>query len=116
MSKLSNLFRLNNIIVFSIFILTIVSCSTTEENNNTSGLDENLKCYYDRKDNGNLQVYSYDGEQEVNLVNDFTHDYWWIKVSPDKTKFLYGVANGKNPDPLPFERLAYKIRAVSLLM
>ncbi len=44
--------------------------------------------FYDRKEAGNLQVYSYDGVIEKNLVNDTTYDYWWVKVSPDKTKFL----------------------------
>ena len=44
--------------------------------------------YYDKIQDGNLSVFAYDGVVEKNLVNDNTHDYWWIKVSPDKTKFL----------------------------
>ena len=47
-----------------------------------------FKYFYERKEKGNLQVYSYDGVTEKNLVNDTTNDYWWIKVSPDKQKFL----------------------------
>lgn len=50
--------------------------------------NQNLKYFYERKENGNLQVCSYDGEHESIFVNDTTHDYWWIKVNPDKTKFL----------------------------
>lgn len=47
-----------------------------------------LMYYYDRKEDGNLQIYSYDGIKETNLINDDTYDYWWVKVHPDKTKFL----------------------------
>lgn len=48
----------------------------------------NLIYFYDKIQDGNLSVFSYDGTVEKNLVNHHTHDYWWIKVSPDKTKFL----------------------------
>ena len=66
---------------------TFISCS---KDNTVIPPDttNNLIYFYDRKENGNLQVYSYDGTAEKNLVNDATNDYWWIKVSPDKTRFL----------------------------
>ncbi len=48
----------------------------------------NLIYYYDRKENNNLQIYSYDGETETNLTNNNSYDYWWVKVNPSKTQFL----------------------------
>lgn len=50
--------------------------------------NKTLTYFYERKESGHLQVYSYDGIKETNLVPDTTHDYWWIKVNPDKTHFL----------------------------
>lgn len=68
-----------------LFSFSFISCvKEVVPPDNTS----NLIYFYDRKEAGNLQVYSYDGVQEKNLVNDNNYDYWWIKVSPDKTKFL----------------------------
>lgn len=66
----------------------VISCTTEDATTIPPDDDHSLIYYYDRKENGNLQVYSYDGIQETNLVNDNSYDYWWIKVSPDKTKFL----------------------------
>ncbi len=75
------------VLIFFLAVMMIISCSkdNTPVPPDTSN---NLIYFYDRKENGNLQVYSYDGTVEKNLVNDATYDYWWIKVSPDKTKFL----------------------------
>ncbi len=69
-------------------VLGLLSCTEDESNSGPLPANENLKYFYDRKENGNLQVYSYDGITEINLVNDNAYDYWWIKVSPNKKKFL----------------------------
>lgn len=76
----------------SFILLLVISANFFSCNKIDSNLPPDtttdLKYFYERKENGCLQVFSYDGEQETNLVNDTTHDYWWVKVSPDKTKFL----------------------------
>lgn len=74
--------------VLSIIFLTLLSCNNDESDVGAIDTNQTLQYYYDRNENGNLQIYSFDGEQETNLTNDNTHDYWWVKVSPDKTKFL----------------------------
>lgn len=79
---------MKNYIPAFIIILGLISCTKPMPANPPTGSNSNLKYYYDRIENGNLQVYSYDGKKETNLVNDNSYDYWWIKVSPDKTKFL----------------------------
>lgn len=77
---------MKNISLILIFTLALISC---DKNDNTPpDNSNNLIYYYDRIENGNLQVYSYDGVRETNLVNDNAYDYWWIKVKPGKTKFL----------------------------
>ena len=68
-----------------LFSLLVSACKKEDLPTDT---DQSLKYYYERKDSTGLQVYEYDGLHEKNLVNDPTHDYWWIKVSPDKSKFL----------------------------
>lgn len=79
---------MKNILFALIAISGFISCDTEDSTNIPPDKDSTLTYYYDRKENGNLQVYSYDDVQEINLVNDNSYDYWWIKVSPDKTKFL----------------------------
>lgn len=79
---------MKNIKILSLIFLSFLSCSEDELVNNPSVSDQNLTYFYDRKENGNLQIYSFDGEQEVNLTKDNNYDYWWVRVSPDKTKFL----------------------------
>jgi len=76
---------IRNILIFSI-LLGLSSCK--KEDSIPTETSTDLIYYYDKKESGNLQVYSYDGENEVNLSNDDTHDYWWIKVNPSETKFL----------------------------
>lgn len=74
-----------NLIFLLVAFLSLTSCvKEVVPPDNT----ENLIYFYDRKEAGNLQVYSYDGVTEKNLLNDNSYDYWWIKVAPDKTKFL----------------------------
>ena len=77
---------MKNFFLFFICVIGFISC--VQEDSLPPDTAANLIYYYDRIENGNLQVCSYDGVQETNLVNDNSHDYWWIKVSPDKTKFL----------------------------
>ena len=79
---------MKNIILGLMISLSLFSCDKPVPENIPPDPANNLIYYYDRLENGNLQVYSYDGVTETNLVKDNTYDYWWIKVSPDKTKFL----------------------------
>lgn len=69
-------------------IFGATSCTSDDTTALPPDEDSSPIYYYDREENKNLQVYSYDGIKETNLVNDNSYDYWWIKVSPDKTKFL----------------------------
>lgn len=72
--------------IFIVYVaMGLTSCT---KDNTPPDTNSSLIYFYDRRENGNLQVYSYVGITEKNLVNDTTYDYWWIKVSPDKTKFL----------------------------
>lgn len=70
-----------------IISLALFSCKKNTPPDEVDSIS-NLIYYYDKIQDGNLSVFSYDGEAEKNLINDNTHDYWWIKVSPDKSKFL----------------------------
>lgn len=71
-----------------VVIILLVACKAKVPPDRPKDPADNLVYYYERTENNNLQVYSYDGVQERNLSNDNSHDYWWIKVSPDKTRFL----------------------------
>ena len=73
---------------FLIILLSIGLSSCKKEPPILPDSGHGLKYFYERKENGNLQVCSFDGKEENVLVDDTTHDYWWIKVSPDKTRFL----------------------------
>ena len=73
---------------FLIVVFYLSSCVSAIPVEPITNFESNLIYYYDRKEKGNLQVYSYDGKQEINLVNYSKFDYWWIKVSPDRTQFL----------------------------
>lgn len=75
------------LIILFLSLLSLVSCNT-DEPSPQEVVEKGLTYYYEREDATALQVYSYDGKKERNLVNDSSYDYWWIKVSPDKTKFL----------------------------
>ncbi len=74
--------------LLTILVLNILSCNDNIPLDEPSNPIQDLTYFYERKESGTLQIYSYDGKQEVNLVNDNTHDYWWVKVSPDKKRFL----------------------------
>ena len=75
--------------IWFLFLLAIISLTAcTPDVPVLPDPTTNLIYFYDRKQAGNLQVYSFDGTTEKNLVNNNSYDYWWIKVSPDKTKFL----------------------------
>ena len=88
MRKICNWHQIAKCLSFAILLFSFISC-TSEAEDGPNQSAQNLMYYFDRKDNGNLQVYSYDGAEEVNLVNDNAYDYWWIKVNPSKTKSLF---------------------------
>lgn len=71
-----------------IILLLPLLFSCVKEDPGTPHPDPKLTYFYERTENNNLQVYMSDGQKETNLVNDNSYDYWWIKVSPDKKKFL----------------------------
>jgi|SRR5690554_53164 len=81
---------MKNIILIGFIILALFSCKKEDQNTDSTPTDTSTDkiYYYDRKENEDLQIYSYDGIVEKNLSNDNTHDYWWVKVNPSKTKFL----------------------------
>lgn len=79
---------MKNILFVGIAVFCFNSCTTEDPTVIPPDNDPKLTYFYDRLENDNLQVYSYDGVKETNLVNDNSYDYWWIKVSPDKKKFL----------------------------
>lgn len=78
---------MKNFVLIFILAIGFASCKKDKTPIPAEG-ETNLIYYYDKIQDGNLSVFAYDGVVEKNLVNDNTHDYWWIKVSPDKTKFL----------------------------
>lgn len=73
--------------IIFLLLLSFAACNT-EEDSPSEEVQKNWTYFYERQDSTALQVYSYDGKTEKNLVNDPTYDYWWIKVNPSKTKFL----------------------------
>ncbi|HLV38984.1 hypothetical protein [Xanthomarina sp.] len=79
---------MKNIKILSLIVLSLLSCTDDEVVNVPTNPGQNLTYFYDRKENENLQIYSFDGVRETNLTNDNNYDYWWVRVSPDKTRFL----------------------------
>lgn len=47
--------------------------------------------------NGHNELYRLNGAEETLLLSDANYDYWWAKVSPDKSKFLV-YRSAVNPD------------------
>ena len=46
--------------------------------------------YYDKNSSSQIvsQIFMYDGHVEKNLTHDSAWNYWWVRIAPDKTKFL----------------------------
>lgn len=74
---------------FLLFIASgIISCVKNGSPNGSPQKSEII--YYDKNSREQVvvQVFSYDGKSEKNLTHDSSYNYWWARVSPDKTKFL----------------------------
>ena len=71
-------------------VLLISLSSCTKELPPTEPPPGNTVIYYNTNSSAQVvsQIFNYNGQSEVNLTNDLMHNYWWIKVSGDKAKFL----------------------------
>lgn len=72
------------------FILLFNSCTKNYVAVPPSPTPTDTLVFYDKNSSSQVvsQIFSYDGHIEKNLTNDLTWNYWWVRIAPDKTKFL----------------------------
>ena len=59
--------------------------------------EEDSKLFFSSDKNGHNELYKLQDGKETLLLSDINYDYWWSKVSPDKSKFLI-YRSPTNPD------------------
>ncbi|MEP3208809.1 MAG: hypothetical protein ABJN95_06460 [Maribacter sp.] len=65
---------------------------------NQTAVDQvNSSILFSSDKNGHNELFKLQGDQEIVLLSDPNFDYWWPKVSPDKSKFLV-YRSATNPD------------------
>jgi TolB protein len=73
-------------------VLIVLLCSSCEKEKTTekpiSELFDESKILFSTDRNGHNELYRFENNQEVLLLSDLNYDYWWPKVSPDKSKIL----------------------------
>ena len=80
--------KISNLYIISFFSLLIFSCGeeVPEEPVPTETISD--KIIYSKNPNGYNELYKLENGQESLLISDENFDYWWSKVSPDKTNIL----------------------------
>jgi len=91
-----------------VFIVVVILFSTAckKEDNDPDPIDPPIgmlpdKLLYSANPNGHNELMKLEDGNTVVLLSDPSYDYWWAKVSPDKTKFLVYrslVGTGENHD------------------
>ncbi len=94
------------VLLLFIFAITLfLSCSSDKELVTLPEENKNFDFILFSKDQkGHNELYRYDFNEETLLLSDPNYDYWWPKVSPDKTKILLyrsPVNPNKNHDNYP---------------
>lgn len=71
-------------------LLVIIISACTKNQPPAEPPPANTVIYYDKNSSTQVvsQIFKYDGGIETNLTKDLTYNYWWVRVSADKTKFL----------------------------
>lgn len=80
---------MRNVIAHVFVLILLLSCDKDKVAVNlpVESTNDNLILYSTNK-NGHNELYRYDFVEETLLLSDPSYDYWWPKVSPDKSKFL----------------------------
>lgn len=80
---------MRTVIVQAFVLILLLSCSKDKEavNSPVASTNDNFILYSTNK-NGHNELYRYDFVEETLLLSDPDYDYWWPKVSPDKSRFL----------------------------
>ena len=84
-----------------LYLITFLLClSCTEDKNftdpETPEINNELFLYSSDKV-GHNELFSFKNNQEILLLSDPIYDYWWPKVSPDKSKIIF-YRSPTNPD------------------
>ena len=93
-------FRLQAIFIsFLVFLIFVISSCEKDKSTDDPIPDVPSKSsiLYSSDKNGQNELYRLQGEQETILLSDSNYDYWWPKVSPDKSKMLV-YRSEANPD------------------
>ncbi|MFK7813180.1 MAG: TolB family protein [Maribacter sp.] len=100
-----NCFLLQAACILSLVLLVFIFSSCEKNETSDNPISENpepdeqieLGVLFSSDKNGHNELYKLKDEQEILLLSDPNYDYWWPKVSPDKSKFLV-YRSAVNPD------------------
>ena len=89
--------KTTSISILIVFSLLLFSCEQdlVKEEVETPIITDKL--LYSKNPNGHNELYLLEDGVESKILSDPNFDYWWAKVSPDKTKFLV-YRSATNPD------------------
>lgn len=93
------------LLLFVLTIALLLSCSSDEELViPPEDIPNSDFILFSKDEKGYNELYRYDFKEETLLLSDPNYDYWWPKVSPDKSKILLyrsPVDSNKNHDNYP---------------
>lgn len=94
------LLQVSGIVFLTVFAFLISSCES--ESTNVEIIDEientaSSKMFFSTDRNGFNELYLLENNKEVLVFSDPNYDYWWPKVSPDKSKMLV-YRSAANPE------------------
>lgn len=94
------LLQVRGIVFLTVFAFLISSCES--ESTNVEIIDEientaSSKMFFSTDRNGFNELYLLENNKEVLVFSDPNYDYWWPKVSPDKSKMLV-YRSAANPE------------------
>lgn len=100
-----NSFLFQAVCILSLVLLVLLFCSCEKDKTSEDPIAENpipedqvnSGILFSTDKNGHNELYRLQDNQETLLLSDPNYDYWWPKVSPDKSKFLV-YRSAANPD------------------
>ncbi len=84
-------FTLQAICILFLVLIVLLCTSCEREKTNEDSISEvfdQSKILFSTDRNGHNELYRFENNQEILLLSDPNYDYWWPKVSPDKSKIL----------------------------
>ncbi|TMM56028.1 hypothetical protein FEE95_15410 [Maribacter algarum] len=91
-----NTFLLQALCILTLVLIVFLFGSCDKDENSESPISENpipeeqltSGFLFSSDKNGHNELFKHQDDQETLLLSDPNYDYWWPKVSPDKSKFL----------------------------